>query len=180
MNALLFLLLTFSISEPSVIKLPMLIVEATDETLEKSGGVLFQKGLPFTGFIIESYNKQQLKSKTTYLNGKRHQWDFGWHPDGTLRYSRFYKIGEKEGQHLGFWPNGNLQYEYFFREGLHHGSAKQWYRDACNYTSFHFDNGLESGTQQSWNPDGSLKANFVTVGGHRYGLIGLKLCKAPT
>lgn len=157
--------------------IPNLEVHSTAGSWSKDRGILYLDQQAFSGYRLESYPNGEKKSRMSYWQGKKQGKERSWYSDGTLRSLRYYQNGKKEGRHIGFWENGNWQYQFYFADGLHHGSAQEWYEDGCLYTSFNYEHGIESGTQQSWSSDRTFQANFVTIDGHRYGLIGMKKCK---
>ena len=84
------------------LKIPDLKIDATDPSLARIGGTLYQNGDAFSGKLTEIYTDGQLKSLTEYCNGKKNGKSESWYSDGQKLVERFYKGGQKEGEHKGW------------------------------------------------------------------------------
>ncbi|TBN04788.1 hypothetical protein EYD45_05880 [Hyunsoonleella flava] len=157
------------------------IVGASDENLKLDNGVLLYKQKPFNGVLLENFTTEIIKSRTEYLNGKKHGNEQQWYTNGSQLSERFYSEGFKVGVHKSWWSSGNLKFEYHFNDkGEFHGAVKEWYESGQVFQDFNYKEGKEAGKQRMWKPDGSIKANYEVVGGDRFGLIGLKKCYTVT
>lgn len=140
-------------------------------------GILFYKGIPFTGELHTVDSLMKTKNTIQYKNGKKEGSAIKEYDNGKLAEIRFYTNGNKSGVHKAWWTNGNLKFEYHFNaNGEYNGEVKEWYKNGQQVKAFHFINGKEEGSQKMWQPDGKIRANFVTKNGERFGLVGLKKC----
>ncbi|MCF2875037.1 MULTISPECIES: toxin-antitoxin system YwqK family antitoxin [unclassified Tenacibaculum] len=152
-------------------------IQYPNNNIELKNGVLFYKGVPFSGTII-SYNEvNKTNDSAQYLNGKKEGEELKKYLNGSLAEQRFYEKGLKSGIHKAWWENGNQKFIYHFNtKGEYNGNVKIWYKNGQLYKDFNYKEGKESGSQKMWQGDGKLRANFVTKNGERFGLIGLKKC----
>ena len=157
---------------------PMEEVRAGSEELLRKGAVLFYRDAPLNGFVLDYYEDGNLKSKTTYIKGKKHGTSHHRYQNGSIKEIREYAENNKVGYHRGYWPNGNLKFTYHFKDGMHHGVAREWFVHGQMFKQFNFVEGREDGSQKMWTEDGAIRANYVVKDGRRYGLIGLKNCKS--
>lgn len=157
------------------------IVEASDENLKLENGVLFYKQKPFSGVLLENFTSEIIKSRTEYLNGKKHGNEQHWYANGSQLSERSYAGGFKVGVHKSWWSSGDLKFEYHFNNnGEFHGNVKEWFESGKVFRDFNYDSGKEVGLQRMWKIDGRIKANYEVVNGERFGLIGLKKCYTVT
>ena len=64
------------------------IVNSDDSMLTKEKGILYYRNKPFSGMITNSYHDGLLRSKQSYILGKRHGRYLEWYPNGQKRYSK--------------------------------------------------------------------------------------------
>ena len=123
------------------------------------------------------YNKEKIKTRSEYLNGKKEGYYKGWYPDGNKQFERFYKNGQKVGKHIGWYKNNKKKFEIQFNnKGNYNGFVKEWYINGNLSSFFNYLDGKENGSQMMWQPNGKVIANYFTKNGERFGLIGLKKC----
>ena len=152
-------------------------VDAADPQLHLSNGMLYYKGMVFTGVLSSTYDNGNKRSAVHYTQGRKNGDETRWYPDGNIEASRVYSKGNKVGTHQGWWPNGQLKFIYEFnRHGEYNGSVTEWYFSGQKFMDFHYLDGKEEGSQKLWQEDGRIKANYVVKNGERFGLIGLKKC----
>ncbi len=152
------------------------MVDAADPSLERVNGLLYLGSAPFSGYVVETYENGNLKSKVGWLNGKREGLSEAWYSDGSERERREYSENRKTGSHLGWYEDGTRKFDLNLKDGVYHGRCRQWFANGQLATEFHFVEGQEVGSQRSWNYKGELQGNYVVREGHRYGLIGSKSC----
>ena len=58
------------------------IVNSDDSMLTKEKGILYYRNKPFSGMITNSYHDGLLRSKQSYILGKRHGRYLEWYPNG--------------------------------------------------------------------------------------------------
>ena len=151
-------------------------VEAADSLLAWKVGMMVYQGRPFSGHIIERHDNNRIKTKTEYVNGKRHGVVMKWYPDGIVMDVRYYTRGAKVGVHTGWWPNGEIKFSYAFKEGLYHGGFREWYDTGQPSKAFYYQDGRETGAQKGWRENGKLYINLVYKNGRRYGIAKQKPC----
>jgi antitoxin component YwqK of YwqJK toxin-antitoxin module len=84
---------------------------------ESKKGITNYKGVPFNGFITETYSNGQLREKTTYKDGK---WDGvyeGYYENGQLKAKLTYKDGKWDGVYESYYENGQLKAEITYKDG---------------------------------------------------------------
>lgn len=148
-----------------------------DAKFKTKNGVLFFDDKVYSGYVNEYHKEDILKSTSQYYKGKREGKYFGWYPNKSKWFQRFYKNGIKLGTHKGWFKDGQQMFEYQLNDkGVYNGSVKDWHYNGQIAKHFNFVNGKEEGSQKMWKVNGNIRANFYTVNGERHGLIGLKNC----
>ena len=149
-----------------------------NEDLKLVDGIMLYKEKPYTGNTFFK-NDTIIINSASYLNGKKHGEEKRFFYNGDLAVSRSYINGKPSGTHKTWWDNGQpkaiLQYDNL---GNPIGTHREWYSNGQLAKEFNFTNGKEDGTQKQWDVNGKIKANFVTINGERFGLIGYDKCKA--
>jgi uncharacterized protein len=115
-------------------------------------GILLAKGMideedRRQGYWEEYYYDGTLKSKGSYLDGKKiGDWEF-YSADGSIEQKGEYLKGEKA---TGLWKwyhlNGKILREETFRKGLEDGMLYEYYDDGTLITEGEFIDGLKDGT----------------------------------
>lgn len=152
-----------------------------DSLFVLQNGILRYDKEPYSGIVKEYYPNRMLKSEATYHLGKRNGHYYGWHNNGTKWFERFYSNGTKTGAHVGWFEDSQQMFLYNFdKNGAYHGAVMDWHSNGIMASHFNYSHGNEDGSQRTWASNARLKANFHTVKGERYGLIGLKNCGGST
>ena len=151
-------------------------VDAADPGLGRARGVLYLRGAPFTGRVVERRADGSLAGVTPYAAGRRHGTVLAWYAGGAPRHRRRYVRGREDGAHAGWWEDGSRRFAYRFRDGFAEGVAREWLRDGTPYREARYRRGREAGLPRMWWPDGTLRASYVVRDGRRYGLLGSKGC----
>ncbi|UFH55103.1 toxin-antitoxin system YwqK family antitoxin [Spirosoma sp. KNUC1025] len=149
--------------------------------------VQFQKGIvvldnqPFTGIIYRlSDNKTDTLEIVGFRSGKEHgEWK-RFHADGSLMERRFFRDGQKVGEYRAWWPNGAKKLFYHFENGEYNGVCREWSHTGVLLKEMTYKDGYEAGSQKQFYDNGKIKANYVTIEGRRYGLLGTKNCVNAT
>ena len=156
------------------------LIEGTED-LERKRGLMVYKNELFSGYTYELYSSKSIKSKTHWVNGKRHGKQISWFENGKIKEVRYYKNNRKDGHHQGWFADGTPRFEYNFIDSQYHGSFKEWYPNGSIAAEHHYDMGKESGSQKVYEANGQIRANYVVKDGYRYGLVGSKNCiTSPT
>lgn len=159
------------------ILIPRIEKNKSDINFKLKNGILFYSDEPYSGIVNEFYKDANLKSKSTYYEGKREGEYFGFYADQKKRFERYYCNGLKVKTHKGWFLNGQQMFEYQFNNiGVYDGYVKEWHLNGQIAKHFNFVDGKESGSQKMWKFNGEIRSNFYTVNGDRHGLIGLKKC----
>lgn len=159
------------------IQIPSTVKNRLDIGFKLKNGVLFFVDEPYSGTVKEFYEDGGLKSKSTYYQGKREGEYFGFYPNQTKWFERYYHKGLKIKTHKGWFQNEQHMFEYQFNhQGIYDGFVKDWHTNGQLAKHFNFVDGKETGSQKMWKIDGKIRTNFFTVNGERHGLIGLKNC----
>jgi antitoxin component YwqK of YwqJK toxin-antitoxin module len=161
------------------IQIPSIEKNKTDVNFKLKNGVLFFIDAPYSGTVNTFYDNGNLKSKSTYYQGKREGNYFGFYPNKKKWFERYYTKGLKIKTHKSWFQNGQQMFEYQFNnQGSYNGFTKDWHLNGQLAKHFNFVEGKETGSQKMWKPTGKIRANFFTVNGERHGLIGLKNCES--
>lgn len=133
---------------------------------------------PFSGYLL------QLDSSTHdtlvyagYKKGQPHGIHKKWYAPHRLQEVRYYEDGQKHGQQVTYWENGNKKFEFTAQHDQYEGELREWLPDGrlVHLGTYHL--GQEEGPQKMWYDNGKVRANYIMVGGKRYGLLGTKNCK---
>lgn len=171
------LLFVICVSCSTPVKENQLIVTYQQRFFLMKDGILLYRGKPFTGKLLTYDEINKTHDSAIYKNGKKHGKEEKRYVSDVLAEQRFYTNGVKTGVHKAWWPNKTLRFQYHFnQEGAYHGTVEEWYENGQPFKVFNYKDGKESGSQKMWQIDGKLRANFVTIRGERFGLIGLKKC----
>ncbi|MFI8604417.1 toxin-antitoxin system YwqK family antitoxin [Cellulophaga baltica] len=153
----------------------------SDANLNLENGVLLYKNIPYTGVLVAYHQDGQLKSKINYDKGMKEGLESFWHQNGVKASERSYANNLKIGTHKGWWDTGTPKFAYHFNaKGAYDGNLKEWYKTGTLFKDFNYSKGKEAGSQKMWYASGKIRANFETINGERFGLIGLKKCYKVT
>ena len=131
------------------------IVNSDDSMLTKEKGILYYRNKPFSGMITNSYHDGLLRSKQSYILGKRH------------------------GRYLEWYPNGQKRYSKKYSKGIQNGEQKEWYSNGILSRKMQFYEGRQEGKQIGWKENGDLRFKYTYINGKRYGFMGTSLCQGP-
>ena len=131
------------------------IVNSDDSMLTKEKGILYYNNKPFSGMITDSYRDGILRSKQSYMLGKRH------------------------GRYLEWYPNGQKRYSKKYSKGIQNGEQKEWYSNGTLSRKMQFYEGRQEGKQIGWKENGDLRFKYTYINGKRYGFMGTSLCQGP-
>jgi len=160
----------------NVSQIPNITTSKTDTTLKLQNGVYYYVDSPFSGFIVEKYNSDTLKSMGSYFQGRQHGISKTYFENGKLETERSYKNGIGYGRHFGYWDNGNMKFDFLYINDKREGVQKQWYESGNQYCELNFTDDQESGMQKAWRENGKLYINYEVKNGVRYGLQKSALC----
>jgi antitoxin component YwqK of YwqJK toxin-antitoxin module len=90
---------------------------------------------------------------------------------------RHFVNGAKNGRQTAFWENGHKRFDFFAKNDAYEGELREWDIHGHLFHLAHFVNGQEEGVQKLWYENGKIRANYITIKGRRFGLLGTKNCK---
>lgn len=132
----------------------------------------------YSGYIVDYYDNKLLKEKMGILNGKKHNLDIQWYPDGHFKRLTEYKNGKIHGDKKT-WSSDTVHIlisHFKFVNGKPHGEQKKWYVTGEMFKKMNLNMGKEEGLQQAFRKNGSLYANYEAKEGRIFGLKKAELC----
>jgi antitoxin component YwqK of YwqJK toxin-antitoxin module len=183
-----FCIFTFGCSHPKedkaihvfenidVSKIPNDTVFGNNTSIKLQNGVYYFGSKPYSGFIIDVYETDTIKSVGSYFKGKQHGTTKTFFPNGKLETLRNYRNGIGYGQHVGYWGNGNKKFDFVYFNDKREGIQKQWYESGNQYYELSFTDDRENGMQKAWRENGKPYINYEVKDGVRYGLQKSALC----
>lgn len=139
--------------------------------IERVRGVLRYRGEAFSGYVVEVADGAVL-SRTPYLQGREHGLAVGFHPGGSRRYERLYRLGQREGIHRAFRRDGRVQSVHRYRHDLLEGEQAAFHESGAPAELTHYREGREEGLQRFYDESGRITANYTFRNGRRYGIVG--------
>ncbi len=187
MNRTLKLLVILSVSIACQTKLDnavkeLLAIPKTELLADNKGfgwqqDILFFKGKPYSGYVLEKYPNGKKASQNAYFKGKLEGVQQKWFENGAKMEVRHYAENRKISTHEGWYENGQKRYKYFIENDIPIKTHREWYSSGQLYSLFNYDNqGQPEGSQQMWFATGQIKANYVIKNGRRFGFLGAKGC----
>lgn len=156
---------------------PHYLLKST-ETIGIKNDTVFLRGEKYNGFLYQlSPNGNDTIAIEGYVNGLLSGELKKWFPNKQLMEQRYYRQGKKNGKQIAWWSNGNKRFEFVARDDGYEGELKEWSVNGHLFHVANFVNGQEEGAQKMWYDNGKIRANYVIIGGKRYGLLGTKNCK---
>jgi len=90
---------------------------------------------------------------------------------------REFRNDMKNGKQIAYWDNGNKRFEFIAKNDAYEGELMEWDYSGNLFHLAHYKNGQEEGVQKLWYENGKIRANYITIKGRRFGLLGTKNCK---
>jgi antitoxin component YwqK of YwqJK toxin-antitoxin module len=160
-----------------LVAIPKTELLADNEGFGWQQDVLFFKGKPYSGYVIEKYQNGQKASKNAYFKGKLEGIQQKWSENGAKMEVRHYAQNRKVDTHTGWYANGQKRYEYFIENDIPIKTHREWFANGRLYTLTNYDaNGQPEGEQKMWFENGQIKSNYVIKNGRRFGFLGAKGC----
>lgn len=159
-------------------RVPARYLLKSDNTISVINDTVFLKGEKYNGFLYQlSTNANDTIAMEGFVNGQLSGGLKKWFPNKQLMEERYYRQGKKNGKQIAYWPNGNKRFEFVAKDDGYEGELKEWSINGQLFHLANFVNGQEQGAQKMWYDNGKIRANYVIIGGKRYGLLGTKNCK---
>lgn len=141
-----------------------------------SDSIYYLAGSLFSGTIISSTVENKNEKSYSILNGKLHGSFLEWTPEQhILKTDKSYLAGKEHGRQRGYHYNGNLSFSYNAVNGKREGLYQEFYPSG----NLHIEKIYKEGKQVSnkiKNPQGAVIANYVLKNGRYYGLMGSSSC----
>ena len=100
-----------------------------------------------------------------------------YYPNRQLMEYREFRNDMKNGKQIGYWDNGNKRFDYIAKNDVSEGALMEWDYNGKLFHLAHYKDGQEEGVQKLWYENGKIRANYITIKGRRFGLLGTKNCK---
>lgn len=100
-----------------------------------------------------------------------------YYPNKQLMEYREMRNDMKNGKQIAYWDNGKKRFEFAAINDAYEGELKEWDYNGRLFHLAHYKNGQEEGVQKLWYENGKIRANYITLKGRRFGLLGTKNCK---
>jgi antitoxin component YwqK of YwqJK toxin-antitoxin module len=159
-----------------VSQIPNDTIFQNNSTLKLQNGIYYLGSKPYSGFIKDVFQTDNLKSIGSYFEGKQHGISKTFFPNGKLETLRNYRNGIGYGRHFGYWKNGNMKFDFIYFNDKREGIQKQWYESGRRYYELIYTNDQENGMQKAWRENGKAFINYEVKNGIRYGLQKSALC----
>ncbi len=114
---------------------------------------------PFSGSMVEYYDNEVLKSRTSVIDGQLEGLSEGWHPNGQLQVREHFKANVSHGLRLKWSENGTKVSESNIENGEHHGLFRRWHENGQLAESVNLVRGKADGLSFSYYPSGYLQAS---------------------
>ncbi len=132
--------------------------EVLRNELQLVDGRLTERGVPFTGVVLEHYGDGPLKSRSGVSNGLLEGLSEGWYTNGVLQVTEQFHLGVSHGMRTKYYDNGNRLSEARIVEARLQGLYERWHQNGVLAEKIFLTNGVANGESLAFHPDGSLKA----------------------
>ena len=121
---------------------------------------LYVKGAdePFTGILVENYDKDARKLEIRIVNGQANGLSQGWYDDGQLETEESFVNGVSHGLRTRWHPNGAKKSEATIRNGQITGLYVEWHDNGQKAAETTIEEGQPHGLAEAWHPSGKLKS----------------------
>jgi antitoxin component YwqK of YwqJK toxin-antitoxin module len=132
--------------------------EVLRNELQFVDGRLTERGVPFTGVVLEYYADGQLKSRSWVSNGLFEGLSEGWYTNGVLQVTEHFHLGLSHGLRTKYFENGSRLSVARIVEARIQGLYERWHQNGVLAEKVFLTNGVANGESLAFHPDGSLKA----------------------
>ncbi len=144
--------------------------------LEQTGYGYSQKGKPFSGILLDTYENGRPKHFQMLWQGKFFATEYIWYPDGQRMAERPHKDGLPHGDWKMWYPDGSVKSLRHYKEGQITGEMWGWHSNGQVSDFNLYENGQEI-SHKSWIADGTPYYNYVYYQGKKVGMKGGEFCK---
>ncbi len=107
------------------------------------------------------HSSGEIKSTTTYVNGKKHGIETEWwdYYNGILWSTTTYVNGKKHGIETEWWGNGMKRHEVMWVNNEMHGlDTRWWWQNGRKERELTWKAGKQHGVQTKWHKDGTKRS----------------------
>ena len=136
------------------------LAEVHRKNLELRAGLWHLPGQTngFTGFLLDTYDDGEKKSRSAVSNGLLHGLSEGWHTNGTRQVEEHFVAGTSHGLRTKWHPNGQKLSEVGIVDGKLDGRFQRWDEDGSLAEEVELKVGVEDGVSRAYYPSGFIKA----------------------
>lgn len=113
---------------------------------------------PFTGITVDYFTDGRLRSRSSVSNGLFEGLSEGWHTNGQLQVTEYFKRSISNGLRTKWYPNGRKLSEGQIAEGKFEGRFRRWSDSGALAEELDFRNGELNGIASAYFESGCLKA----------------------
>ncbi len=150
-------------------------VDSRESTVERRGESLYQKGIPFTGILVERYENGALYRETNYRKGVKQGESRIFSLAGKIKEIDRYVNGVREGLQEGWYEEGPRKFIAQYQKGLLSGEQDEWHLNGRLFRRSVYDHGTETDKKILFQ-NGDIFTNLSIREGRTYGIDGGSLC----
>jgi hypothetical protein len=150
--------------EPTVVEVLRTELELRSARLHRVG-----ETNTFNGWMVERYPDGSFRSRSAVTNGLLHGLSQGWHTNGQLQVSEYFKEGVSHGVRTKWSAGGARVSEANILEGRLHGPFRRWHETGALSEHVEFVDNQPDGTSLAYFPSGSLKTRATLQNGQVIG-----------
>lgn len=137
---------------------PPIEVERSALVLREGKLCLTNKGIPFSGFLVQHYPGGQLQSRSALKDGLLEGVSQGFYTNGVMQVSEHFKQGTSHGKREKWFPGGAKMSEALIENGKLVGEFRRWHENGHLAEEVHMSAGVPNGNSSAWYPSGYIKA----------------------
>lgn len=135
-----------------------------DETTKK-GNIVFYKGKPFTGKLLDFYDSGNKKFEVDYRKGVENGNMYLFHENGQIQLQAVWSKGKRLDMEIGYDEDGNKIYEGIYRKGhllerMDYYSSGKKRRNRKYIYSREYQENVPHGEEFVWDEDGNIEQIF--------------------
>ncbi len=120
---------------------------------------------------ITRYSNGEMKSKTPYVDGKKHGVDTGWHENGRKSYEKMWRDGNSHGVEIGWYESRLKHWEKMRKDGKEHGRGTWWWDNGQKRWEIMWRDGEHHGMDTTWDYNGQKRIEAYYIRDKEYAII---------
>ncbi len=120
----------------------------------------------FTGLMYEHSSGGSLRSRSAVTNGLLHGLSEGWHTNGQLQVTEYFKEGVSHGLRTKWYADGTKLSEATIVEGKLHGAFRRWHSNGALAEEVQLKEGQPDGLAKAYFPSGFMKSRTAVRNGN--------------